>query len=64
MKRTSPVKLLLLILYAGMYRGQLYLQSSVRISEKFPTNPKALESRNDNAVMHLPTIKWKPLIRK
>uniref|UniRef100_A0A670ZGU0 Eukaryotic translation initiation factor 2-alpha kinase 3 n=1 Tax=Pseudonaja textilis TaxID=8673 RepID=A0A670ZGU0_PSETE len=48
--------------YLGMYRGQLYLQSSVRISDKFPTNPKALESRNDNAVMHLPVIKWKPLI--
>ncbi|XP_058037185.1 eukaryotic translation initiation factor 2-alpha kinase 3 isoform X2 [Ahaetulla prasina] len=48
--------------YLGMYRGQLYLQSSVRISEKFPTNPKALKSRNDNAVMQLPTIKWKPLI--
>uniref|UniRef100_A0A8C5SVQ8 Eukaryotic translation initiation factor 2-alpha kinase 3 n=1 Tax=Laticauda laticaudata TaxID=8630 RepID=A0A8C5SVQ8_LATLA len=48
--------------YLGMYRGQLYLQSSVRISDKFPTNPKALESRNDNAVMHLPMIKWKPLI--
>lgn len=48
--------------YLGMYRGQLYLQSSVRISEKFPTNPKALESRNDNAVIPLPTIKWKPLI--
>lgn len=49
---------------AGMYRGQLYLQSSVRISEKFPTNPKALESRNENAVIPLPMIKWKPLIRK
>ncbi|ETE71524.1 Eukaryotic translation initiation factor 2-alpha kinase 3, partial [Ophiophagus hannah] len=48
--------------YLGMYRGQLYLQSSVRISDKFPTNPKALESRNDNAVTHLPMIKWKPLI--
>ncbi|CAM4664028.1 eukaryotic translation initiation factor 2-alpha kinase 3 isoform X1 [Lepidochelys kempii] len=48
--------------YLGMYRGQLYLQSSVRISEKFPTNPKALESRNDNAIIPLPTIKWKPLI--
>ncbi|TFK10059.1 alpha/beta hydrolase domain-containing protein 13 [Platysternon megacephalum] len=48
--------------YLGMYRGQLYLQSSVRISEKFSTNPKALESRNDNAVIPLPTIKWKPLI--
>ena len=49
----------------GMYRGQLYLQSSVRISEKFPTSPKALESVNsENAIIPLPTIKWKPLIRK
>ncbi|XP_036111539.1 eukaryotic translation initiation factor 2-alpha kinase 3 isoform X1 [Molossus molossus] len=49
--------------YLGMYRGQLYLQSSVRISEKFPTNPKALESvHNENAIIPLPTIKWKPLI--
>lgn len=53
-----------LVYYSGMYRGQLYLQSSVRISEKFPTNPKALESRNDNAITPLPKIKWKPLIRK
>ncbi|XP_042330548.1 eukaryotic translation initiation factor 2-alpha kinase 3 isoform X2 [Sceloporus undulatus] len=48
--------------YLGMYGGQLYLQSSVRISDKFPTNPKALESRNDKAVIPLPIIKWKPLI--
>ncbi|XP_036885536.1 eukaryotic translation initiation factor 2-alpha kinase 3 isoform X1 [Sturnira hondurensis] len=49
--------------YLGMYRGQLYLQSSVRISNKFPTSPKALESiNNENAVIPLPTIKWKPLI--
>ncbi|XP_040849495.1 eukaryotic translation initiation factor 2-alpha kinase 3 [Ochotona curzoniae] len=49
--------------YLGMYRGQLYMQSSVRISEKFPTSPKALESvNNDNAIIPLPTIKWKPLI--
>ncbi|XP_058135039.1 eukaryotic translation initiation factor 2-alpha kinase 3 isoform X2 [Dasypus novemcinctus] len=49
--------------YLGMYRGQLYLQSSVRISEKFPTSPKALESvSNENAIIPLPTIKWKPLI--
>ncbi|XP_062934117.1 eukaryotic translation initiation factor 2-alpha kinase 3 isoform X2 [Cynocephalus volans] len=49
--------------YLGMYRGQLYLQSSVRISEKFPTSPKALESiNNENAITPLPTIKWKPLI--
>ncbi|XP_030166936.1 eukaryotic translation initiation factor 2-alpha kinase 3 [Lynx canadensis] len=49
--------------YLGMYRGQLYLQSSVRISEKFPTSPKALESvNNEYAIVPLPTIKWKPLI--
>lgn len=49
--------------YLGMYRGQLYLQSSVRISEKFPTSPKALESVNsENTIIPLPTIKWKPLI--
>ncbi|KFO32623.1 Eukaryotic translation initiation factor 2-alpha kinase 3, partial [Fukomys damarensis] len=47
--------------YLGMYRGQLYLQSSIRISEKFPTSPKALES-SENAIIPLPTIKWKPLI--
>lgn len=43
-----------------MYRGQLYLQSSVRISEKFPS--KAIASEKD--IIHLPTVKWKPLIRK
>ncbi|KAM4706922.1 eukaryotic translation initiation factor 2-alpha kinase 3 isoform 2-T2 [Discoglossus pictus] len=48
--------------YLGMYRGQLYLQSSVRISEKFPVNPTALDTRNDNAIISLPRIKWKPLI--
>uniref|UniRef100_A0A8D2IY38 PRKR-like endoplasmic reticulum kinase n=1 Tax=Varanus komodoensis TaxID=61221 RepID=A0A8D2IY38_VARKO len=48
--------------YIGMFRGQLYLQTSVRISDKFPTKPKALESRSDNAVIPLPMIKWKPLI--
>ncbi|XP_045440148.1 eukaryotic translation initiation factor 2-alpha kinase 3 isoform X3 [Pipistrellus kuhlii] len=49
--------------YLGTYRGQPYLQTSVRISEKFPTNPKALESvNNKNEIIPLPTIKWKPLI--
>ncbi|XP_053314110.1 eukaryotic translation initiation factor 2-alpha kinase 3 isoform X2 [Spea bombifrons] len=49
--------------YLGMYRGQLYLQSSVRISEKFPVNPTALDTRkNDNSIISLPRIKWKPLI--
>lgn len=49
--------------YLGMYRGQLYLQSSVRISEKFPVNPTALDTRrNENSVVTLPRIRWKPLI--
>ncbi|XP_053560264.1 eukaryotic translation initiation factor 2-alpha kinase 3 isoform X2 [Bombina bombina] len=48
--------------YLGMFRGQLYLQSSVRISEKFPVNPTALDTRNDNSIISLPRIKWKPLI--
>jgi translation initiation factor 2-alpha kinase 3 len=42
-----------------MFQGQLYLQSSVRISEKFPS--KAL---GEKEVIPLPTVKWKPLIRK
>lgn len=45
---------------SGMYQGQLYLQSSVRISEKFPS--KAITSEKD--IIRLPTVKWKPLIRK
>lgn len=44
--------------YLGMFQGQLYLQSSVRISEKFPS--KAIGSEKD--IIPLPTIKWKPLI--
>ncbi|KAM8940089.1 eukaryotic translation initiation factor 2-alpha kinase 3 isoform 2-T2 [Pelodytes ibericus] len=48
--------------YLGMFRGQLYLQSSVRISEKFPVNPTALDTRNENSIISLPRIKWKPLI--
>ncbi|KAF7643404.1 hypothetical protein LDENG_00239750 [Lucifuga dentata] len=44
--------------YLGMFQGQLYLQSSVRITEKFPS--KALGSEKD--VIPLPTVKWKPLI--
>lgn len=44
--------------YLGMFQGQLYLQSSVRISEKFPT--KAIGSEKD--IIPLPTVKWKPLI--
>ncbi|KAJ8389507.1 hypothetical protein AAFF_G00118970 [Aldrovandia affinis] len=49
--------------YLGMFRGQLYLQSSVRISEKFPTKSKALDSRSsDGNIISLPTVKWKPLV--
>ncbi|XP_068436578.1 eukaryotic translation initiation factor 2-alpha kinase 3 [Clinocottus analis] len=44
--------------YLGMYQGQLYLQSSVRISEKFPS--KAIGSIKD--IIPLPTVKWKPLV--
>ncbi|XP_066429058.1 eukaryotic translation initiation factor 2-alpha kinase 3 isoform X2 [Eleutherodactylus coqui] len=49
--------------YLGMFRGQLYLQASVRPSEKFPVSPTALDTRMDgNGVISLPRIKWKPLI--
>ncbi|XP_029973073.1 eukaryotic translation initiation factor 2-alpha kinase 3 [Salarias fasciatus] len=44
--------------YLGMFQGQLYLQSSVRITEKFPS--KAIGSKKD--IVPLPTVKWKPLI--
>ncbi|XP_013872530.1 eukaryotic translation initiation factor 2-alpha kinase 3 [Austrofundulus limnaeus] len=44
--------------YLGMFQGQLYLQSSVRFTEKFPS--KAIGSRKD--IIFLPTVKWKPLI--
>uniref|UniRef100_A0A6Q2XBD2 Eukaryotic translation initiation factor 2-alpha kinase 3 n=1 Tax=Esox lucius TaxID=8010 RepID=A0A6Q2XBD2_ESOLU len=43
--------------YLGMYQGQLYLQSSVKITEKFPS--KALNGPEPNSI---PTIRWKPLI--
>ncbi|XP_031436386.1 eukaryotic translation initiation factor 2-alpha kinase 3 isoform X2 [Clupea harengus] len=45
--------------YLGMYQGQLYLQSSVRITEKFPSNSKALDQGDPQP---LPTVRWKPLI--
>ena len=41
-----------------MFQGQLYLQSSVRGSDKFPS--QALKGHNG----HMPVVKWKPLIRK
>nr|XP_046268290.1 eukaryotic translation initiation factor 2-alpha kinase 3 isoform X2 [Scatophagus argus] len=44
--------------YLGMFQGQLYLQSSVRITEKFPSKAIALEKD----IIPLPTVKWKPLI--
>ncbi|XP_005156642.3 eukaryotic translation initiation factor 2-alpha kinase 3 [Danio rerio] len=49
--------------YLGMFQGQLYLQSSVRISEKFPSKSKALNGwGGDTDMMPPPTVKWKPLI--
>ncbi|XP_056326630.1 eukaryotic translation initiation factor 2-alpha kinase 3 [Danio aesculapii] len=49
--------------YLGMFQGQLYLQSSVRISEKFPSKSKALNGWGGDAdMMPPPTVKWKPLI--
>ncbi|XP_048084253.1 eukaryotic translation initiation factor 2-alpha kinase 3 [Alosa alosa] len=45
--------------YLGMYQGQLYLQSSVRISEKFPSKPNILDAAKPQP---LPTVRWKPLI--
>uniref|UniRef100_A0AAY4ERH1 non-specific serine/threonine protein kinase n=1 Tax=Denticeps clupeoides TaxID=299321 RepID=A0AAY4ERH1_9TELE len=47
--------------YLGMFQGQLYLQSSVRISEKFPSKPTALDG---SELTPLPTVRWKPLIRE
>uniref|UniRef100_A0A8C6WEK3 Eukaryotic translation initiation factor 2-alpha kinase 3 n=1 Tax=Neogobius melanostomus TaxID=47308 RepID=A0A8C6WEK3_9GOBI len=44
--------------YLGMFQGQYYLQSSVRITEKFPS--KAITSEKD--MVPLPTVKWKPLV--
>ncbi|XP_061599130.1 eukaryotic translation initiation factor 2-alpha kinase 3 [Cololabis saira] len=44
--------------YLGMFQGQFYLQSSVRISEKFPSKAVALQKD----IIPVPTIKWKPLI--
>ncbi|XP_016400989.1 eukaryotic translation initiation factor 2-alpha kinase 3-like [Sinocyclocheilus rhinocerous] len=49
--------------YLGMFQGQLYLQSFVRISEKFPSKPKALNGWSSNSdMMPPPMVKWKPLI--
>uniref|UniRef100_A0A3P9M6W2 Eukaryotic translation initiation factor 2-alpha kinase 3 n=1 Tax=Oryzias latipes TaxID=8090 RepID=A0A3P9M6W2_ORYLA len=45
--------------YLGMFQGQLYLQSSVRVTEKF--SAKAIGSEKDN-IIHVPVVKWKPLI--
>uniref|UniRef100_A0A8C7RMT0 non-specific serine/threonine protein kinase n=1 Tax=Oncorhynchus mykiss TaxID=8022 RepID=A0A8C7RMT0_ONCMY len=45
--------------YLGMYQGQLYLQSSVKISERFPS--KALNGPGPDPDT-VPTIRWKPLI--
>lgn len=49
--------------YIGMFQGQLYLQSSVQMSEKFPS--KALDSHmSSKDITPAPTVKWRPLIRE
>ncbi|XP_072353746.1 eukaryotic translation initiation factor 2-alpha kinase 3 isoform X3 [Scyliorhinus torazame] len=48
-------------IYLGMYKGQLYMQSSVKLCDKFPLM-SAIEDRGDNQVMPLPNVRWKPLI--
>lgn len=50
-------------IYLGMFQKQLYLQSSVRMTEKFPSKPKALDSHHSGRdIIPPPTVKWKPLI--
>ncbi|KAF7710592.1 eukaryotic translation initiation factor 2-alpha kinase 3 [Silurus meridionalis] len=50
-------------IYLGMFQGQLYLQSSVRMTEKFPSKPNALYNQHSgNNIIPPPTVKWKPLI--
>ncbi|KAM9476703.1 eukaryotic translation initiation factor 2-alpha kinase 3 [Clarias gariepinus] len=50
-------------IYLGMFQGQLYLQSSVRMTEKFPSEPNALDNQHSNRdITPPPTVKWKPLI--
>ncbi|KAF5894840.1 eukaryotic translation initiation factor 2-alpha kinase 3, partial [Clarias magur] len=50
-------------IYLGMFQGQLYLQSSVRMTEKFPSKPNALDNHHSSRdITPPPTVKWKPLI--
>uniref|UniRef100_UPI00398F1277 eukaryotic translation initiation factor 2-alpha kinase 3 isoform X1 n=2 Tax=Pristiophorus japonicus TaxID=55135 RepID=UPI00398F1277 len=46
--------------YLGMYKGQLYMQSPVRLCDKFPLTVPAIEDHGDDGT--LPNIRWKPLI--
>ncbi|XP_041054410.1 eukaryotic translation initiation factor 2-alpha kinase 3 isoform X1 [Carcharodon carcharias] len=48
--------------YLGMYKGQLYMQSSVKLCDKFPLMVSAIEDPGDNGVTPLPNVRWKPLI--
>uniref|UniRef100_A0A4W3JDH4 non-specific serine/threonine protein kinase n=1 Tax=Callorhinchus milii TaxID=7868 RepID=A0A4W3JDH4_CALMI len=43
--------------YLGMYKGQLYVQSSTPL--KLPTFDK---TRAEHVIIHLPKLKWNPLI--
>ncbi|XP_051898356.1 eukaryotic translation initiation factor 2-alpha kinase 3 [Pristis pectinata] len=48
--------------YLGMYKGQLYMQSSVRLSDKFPLMVPITEENGKTDIVSLPNIRWKPLI--
>ncbi|XP_072898251.1 eukaryotic translation initiation factor 2-alpha kinase 3 [Hemitrygon akajei] len=48
--------------YLGMYKGQLYMQSSVRLSDRFPIMMSSSEESGNTNIISLPNIRWKPLI--
>ncbi|XP_078263271.1 eukaryotic translation initiation factor 2-alpha kinase 3 [Rhinoraja longicauda] len=49
-------------IYLGMFKGQLYMHSSVRLSDKFPLMVPAVEEHGETDIISLPNIRWKPLI--
>ncbi|XP_032806373.1 eukaryotic translation initiation factor 2-alpha kinase 3 isoform X2 [Petromyzon marinus] len=51
--------------YLGMYRGQMYIQSSLTMAQKIAqvAQKHAWDGdRNSNAVISVPRVKWKPML--
>ncbi|XP_078717730.1 eukaryotic translation initiation factor 2-alpha kinase 3 isoform X2 [Lampetra fluviatilis] len=51
--------------YLGMYRGQMYIQSSLTMAQKISRVAQKYAwdgDRNSNAVISVPRVKWKPLL--